>query len=107
MEVAYCFERLEIEERFGFVRQFAQCFDVYRSPRFAKYKVTELLLQRIMGIALGYEDFNDHENLRHDPLMAVLAGNSDPVLISGPALAGKSGLNRLELTPVGASQRSR
>lgn len=97
----------EIEERFGFVRQFAQCFDDYRSPRFAKYKVTELLLQRIMGIAFGYEDLNDHEDLRHDPLMGVLTGKLDPVLHSQPALAGKSTLNRLELTPVGASQRSR
>ena len=97
----------EIEERFEFVGQFAQCFDDYRSPRFTQHTVKELLLQRIMGIALGYEDLNDHEDLRHDPLMAVLAGKSDPVLTSGPALAGKSTLNRLELTPVGADQDSR
>lgn len=97
----------EMEERFGFVRQFAQCFDDYRNPRFTWHSCEELLLQRIMGIALGYEDLNDHEDLRHDPLMAVLAGKTDPVLPHQPALAGKSTLNRLELTPVGADQNSR
>jgi len=66
-----------------------------------------LLSQRIFGIALGYEDLNDHEDLRHDPMMAVLAGKTDPVPPEGFALAGKSTLNRLELTPVGANQESR
>lgn len=89
------------------VQQFAQFFDDYRSPCITRYKVTELLLQRIMGIALGYEDLNDHEDLCHDPLMGVLTGKLDPVLHSKPALAGKSTLNCLELTPVGANQRSR
>ena len=58
-------------------------------------------------IALGYEDLNDHEQLRHDPLMAVLAGKTDPLPQEGFAVAGKSTLNRLELTPVGANKKSR
>ena len=77
------------------------------SPLFTVHSVEELLSQRIFGIALGYEDLNDHEQLRHDPLMAVLAGKTDPSPQEGFALAGKSTLNRLELTPVGANEDSR
>jgi hypothetical protein len=58
--------------------------------------VKELLAQRIFGIALGYEDLNDHEDLRHDPLLAVAVGKNDPSPPGGFALAGKSTLNRLE-----------
>ena len=65
-------------------------------------------------MALGYEDLNDHDELRHDPLLAVLAGKADPTGQTrlrkrdrGKALAGKSTLNRLELTPVGANANSR
>ena len=54
-----------------------------------------MLAQRIYGLALGYEDLNDHEQLRQDPLLGVLAGKRD----LGQPLAGKSTLNRLELTP--------
>ncbi len=97
----------EIDVKFQFIRQFADCFVDYRSPRFTVHSLTELLAQRIFGIALGYEDLNDHEQLRHDPLMAVLAGKNDPAPAEGYALAGKSTLNRLELTPVGADERSR
>ncbi len=97
----------ELNSKFGFVEQFAKCFDDYRSPLFTVHSVEELLSQRIFGIALGYEDLNDHEQLRHDPLMAVLAGKTDPSPQEGFALAGKSTLNRLELTPVGANEDSR
>jgi len=59
-----------------------------------KHQLSEMLAQRIYGLALGYEDLNDHEQLRRDPLLAVLAGkrNLDETLV------GKSTLNRLELT---------
>ena len=97
----------EIDAKFQFIRQFADCFVDYRSPRFTVHSLEQLLAQRIFGIALGYEDLNDHEQLRHDPLLAVLAGKNDPAPLHGYALAGKSTLNRLELTPVGADQRSR
>jgi hypothetical protein len=66
--------------------------------------VEELVAQRVYGLALGYEDLNDHEELRRDPLLGVLAGKADPSGESrarardrGKALAGKSTLNRLEL----------
>lgn len=97
----------ELDSKFGFIRQFAQCFDDYRSPKFTVHSLEELLSQRIFGIALGYEDLNDHEDLRHDPLFAVAVGKNDPSPPDGFALAGKSTLNRLELTPVGANEDSR
>ena len=97
----------ELDSKFGFIEQFAQCFDDYRSPRFTVHALQELLSQRIFAIALGYEDLNDHEDLRHDPLLAVAVGKNDPSPSEGFALAGKSTLNRLELTPVGANKDSR
>jgi hypothetical protein len=66
--------------------------------------VQELVAQRVYGLALGYEDLNGHEELRNDPLLAVLVEKSDP---SQEALAGKSTLNRLELTGETASRKER
>lgn len=97
----------EVDEQYGLLEQFAKCFDDFRNPGCTMHSVKDLLSQRIFGIALGYEDLNDHEQLRHDPLMAVLAGKTDPAPSTGFALAGKSTLNRLELTPVGANSGSR
>ena len=69
-------------------------------------RAVELVSQRVYGLALGYEDLNDHDELRWDPLMGLLAGKSDPLGHTrvrerdrGKALAGKSTLNRLEPTP--------
>src|SRR2546430_2156659 len=70
----------------------------YRQPERIEHRLEEMLAQRIYGLALGYEDLNDHEQLRQDPLLGVLAGKKD----LGEPLAGKSTLNRLELTPVGS-----
>ena len=97
----------EVEAKFGFIKQLARCFVDHRSPAFTLHSLEELLTQRIVGIALGCEDLNDHDQLRHDPLLAVLAGKTDPAPPEGFALAGKSTLNRLELTPCGASPTSR
>jgi len=94
----------EVEKRIGVVRQFAACFRDYRNPDLIEHSVEELVAQRVYGLALGYEDLNDHEELRKDPLLAVLVEKSDPV---GEALAGKSTLNRLELTPATASAKAR
>src|SRR5262249_53829566 len=76
--------------------------------------LVELLKQRLFGLCLGYEDLNDHDQLRHDPLLAVAVGKDDPTGQSRPrardkgkALAGKSTFNRLELTPVRAGKTSR
>jgi hypothetical protein len=104
----------ELEQKTGIIRQFAECFTDYRDPELIEHSVYDLLAQRIYGIALGYEDQNDHDFLRSDPLMAVLVGKADPTgndrvraRDKGKALAGKSTLNRLELTPVGADEDSR
>src|SRR5258708_256003 len=85
----------EVEKRVGVLRQFAACFTDYRNPDLIEHKVEEMVAQRVYGLALGYEDLNDHEELRNDPLLAVLIEKADP---SSQVLAGKSTLNRLELT---------
>ena len=104
----------QVEQATGILRQFAACFTDHRDPDRIEHTLEQLIAQRIYALALGYEDLNDHDELRHDPLLAVLAGKSDPTgqdrlrpRDRGKALAGKSTLNRLELTPVGASTKSR
>jgi hypothetical protein len=94
----------EVEKRIGMVRRFAACFRDYRNADLIEHTVEELVAQRVYGLALGYEDLNDHEELRKDPLLAVLVEKADPV---GELLAGKSTLNRLELTPATASAKAR
>ena len=94
----------EVEKRTGIVRQFAACFRDHRNPVLIEHTVEELVAQRVYGLALGYEDLNDHEELRKDPLLAVLVEKSDPLQ---DVLAGKSTLNRLELTPETANAKAR
>jgi hypothetical protein len=90
----------QLDRGLGLVRRFAQCFSDRRDPRYVEHQVETLLGQRIFGLVLGYEDLNDHDELRKDPTFAVLAGKLRPVLRSDcEALAGKSTLNRLEHTP--------
>jgi hypothetical protein len=98
----------EVEKRTNIIGQFASCFSDYRDPELVEHGVAELVAQRIYGLALGYEDLNDHEELRRDPLLAVLVEKEDltgeqrqRVRDQGTALAGKSTLNRMEL---GAAQ---
>jgi len=87
----------EVDRRTSLLSEFAACFRDYRSPWLVEHSLGTLIRQRVMGLALGYEDLNDHDQLRHDPLIATLVDNGDPT----QALAGKSTLNRLELTPEG------
>jgi hypothetical protein len=95
-----------VEQRTGILRQFAACFRDCRRADRVEHSVSELVRQRVCGIALGYEDLNDHDQLRKDPLLAVLSGKRDVEgerrrreQDRGKAGAGKSTLNRLELTP--------
>ena len=104
----------EVERLTGIIAGFAACFNDHRNPDLLEHSVPQLIAQRIYALALGYEDLNDHDQLRHDPLLAVLAGKDDPAgnnrrrqRDKGKALAGKSTLNRLELTPVRANGKSR
>src|SRR5712671_6190939 len=94
----------EIEKRIGILRQFAACFTDYRNPDLIEHPVKELVAQRVYGLALGYEDLNDHDGLRNDPKLAVLVEKEDS---DKEALAGKSTLNRLELTKETASRKER
>lgn len=95
----------EVEKRTGIIGQFARCFTDHRNPALIEHTVEELVAQRLYGLALGYEDLNDHEDLRRDPLLATLVGKADVTgeqrarqRDAGKPLAGKSTLNRLELT---------
>jgi len=94
----------EVEQKAHIIRQFAECFTDYRSKILVEHSLQELIAQRVYALALGYEDLNDHDELRHDPLLALLVGKRDPeggnrfrLRDQGKALAGKSTLNRLEL----------
>ena len=98
----------------GIISRFAACFTDHRDPDLIEHTVEELVAQRIFALALGYEDLNDHDELRNDPLLAVMVGKKDPTgkdrirkRDRGKPLAGKSTLNRLELTPVRANSNSR
>ena len=86
------------DRRLGLVRRIARCFRDARDPRLVEHSVATLIGQRVFGIALGYEDLNDHDELRHDPLMAVLAGKLEARREDCAPVAGKSTLNRLELS---------
>ena len=80
------------------VDRFASCFHDERRPELIEHAVATLVGQRVFSIALGYEDLNDHDELRHDPMMAVLAGKLAARRADCAPVAGKSTLNRLELS---------
>jgi hypothetical protein len=82
----------------GLIDRFAACFEDRRARELVEHSVRTLVGQRVFGIALGYEDLNDHDELRHDPLMATLAGKLESRRSDCAPLAGKSTLNRLELS---------
>lgn len=104
----------ETEQVTQIIEQFARCFVDHRDPDKIEHTVYDLVSQRVYGLALGYEDLNDHDVLRSDPLLAVMVGKKDPTGSDrireedrGKPLAGKSTLNRLELTPGRAGGHSR
>lgn len=82
----------------GLVDRFARCFTDHRDPELIEHEVRTLVGQRVYGLALGYEDLNDHDHLRHDPLLAVLLGKLAAKRSDCAPVAGKSTLNRLELS---------
>ena len=104
----------EIEHGQQFISRFASCFIDLRKPRFIEHSVSELVAQRTYGMCFGNEDLNDHDQLRADPLLALLCGKQDvegknrrDARDRGKALAGKSTLNRLETAGSLLSDRPR
>ena len=95
----------QVDRGLGLTRQLAGCFCDRRDPRLIDHRLPELLAQRLYGLALGYEDLNDHDWLRRDPLLATACDKRDPLgadrrhaHLPGVALAGAATLNRLELS---------
>ena len=104
----------EVDKRTGISERLARCFRDYRKAQRIEHPVVSMIRQRICGIALGYEDLNDHDRLRHDVVMGVLSERDEPggtdrvrEKDQGKPIAGKSTLNRLELTPEEANEKSR
>jgi hypothetical protein len=104
----------EVDRRLRLTPRLAACFTDHRRRDKIEHSVEHLLAQRLYGLALGYEDLNDHDQLRADPMMGVLVGKTDPqgkdrrrAQDRGKAGAGKSTLNRLELTPAEANSQAR
>ena len=101
----------QVDNHLGLTLAVADCFTDYRKQVFVDHSVRELVAQRIFGLALGYEDINDHQRLRLDPLLATACEKRDPrgsdrfkPADRGIALAGASTLNRLELSNNRASR---
>lgn len=104
----------EVDRRLGLLDRLALCFRDHRKQDRIEHSVRELVSQRVYALALGYEDLDDHDQLRHDPLLALLAGKSDLEGAKrkrkqdcGKALAGKSTLNRVELATDGAQRHKK
>ena len=104
----------EVESRLQILKRLAGCFRDYRDEERIEHSLESLIRQRVYGIALGYEDLNDHDSLRHDVVMGLLSEKQDPSgryrvreRDQGKPIAGKSTLNRLELTPEDANEKSR
>ncbi len=73
----------QVDRRIGLLPRLARCFSDFRNPVYISHEVGEMVSQRVYALALGYEDLNDHDQLRDDPLMGLLAGKRKP----GAALA--------------------
>lgn len=81
----------EAEQKFGIIKRLSECFTDHRNPCYVTHSLYSIVAQRVLGICLGYEDVVDHEELRNDPVAGMFCGASFP-------LAGKSTVNRMELT---------
>ena len=109
-----CLLLREMDRAERLCEQLAACFTDRRNRRFVEHDLTVMLRQRILGIALGYEDIPDHDSLRLDPLLAAMCGRADVLgedrhlpQDKGKPLAGKSTLNRLELGAHGTNLRTK
>ncbi len=104
----------EVDKRIGLLDRVGECFEDYRHPESVEHAVGDLVAQRVFGVALGYEDLNDHDHLRSDSVLAMLVGKSDVLGTQrirdrdkGCPLASSSTLNRLELSDPKTASRDR
>jgi hypothetical protein len=95
----------EVNRGSAITNRFAECFTDHRNPKLIEYSVKDLVAQRVMGLCLGYEDLNDHDHLRNDPLFCALVDRKPHDGVG--SVAGKSTLNRLELTKENATAENR
>ena len=86
------------DRRIRLTERFADCFIDRRRPEYIEHSVRTLVTQRVVGISLGYEDLNDHDTFRHDPVIAVVVDKLEAKREDCAPVAGKSTLNRLELS---------
>jgi len=103
-----------VERKRGLLARFAACFEDHRDPSYVEHPKERLVAQRVLGVALGYEDLVDHDELRADPLLAAVLGSRDPegrkrhqARDRGHPLAGKSTLHRMEWGTLEAAQDDR
>jgi Transposase DDE domain group 1 len=94
----------ERDRRLQITSRLAECFQDYRQPNRMSHPIEGLIAQRIYGLIMGYEDLNDHEELRHDPMFALALGKRIGKENEPATLAGKSTLNRLEHCPENVEQ---
>ncbi len=94
----------EIDRKLQITARLAQCFQDYRQPNKRQHSIEDLIAQRIYGLIMGYEDLNDHEELRHDPMFAIALGKRIGQEKEPVTLASKSTLNRLEHCPENIKQ---
>jgi hypothetical protein len=87
------------DKAIGLVKRFSACFRDQRNPIYVVHEIEALIAQRVFGLALGYEDLLDHDELRSDPVLSLLLGKLDRAAAEPAPLAGKSTLNRLEHAP--------
>jgi len=104
----------EADARLGITERLAACFSDHRDEELIEHSVLDLVRQRVYGLALGYEDLNDHDDLKRDPLLALAMGKQDVegrkrrrCSDRGKVIASSSTLNRVELTPADANRNSR
>lgn len=94
-----------VDQSIRLIDRLTACFRDARDPNMIEHSLRSLVLQRVVGLALGYEDLVDHDQLRHDPVLAVLAGKLEARRRDCAPLAGKSTLNRLEHAPATEAQK--
>lgn len=86
----------QVDQCYGISERIASCFSDHRDPSRVDHTIEEMVAQRLYGLVQGYEDLNDHDLLRHDPMLAIAVGKLESRRGGNAPLAGKSTLNRLE-----------